>query len=422
MTSRRKLLTHGAALLGTFAVPFSHSRNSPRVVIIGGGFGGASCARELHALDASLSITLIEPNKVYTACPLSNVVLTGSRDIQQQQFSYAALSADNIKVLALSALEVDPIAHTIVLSNGEKLNYDRLIMSPGIEFNWQAIPGYTESAAQIFPHAWKAGAQTLLLRDQLRALPQGGLVVMSVPKSPYRCPPGPYERASLMASYLKQANPRAKILILDAKDSFSKKSLFTSAWGEIYGDMIEWQGESDGATVVGVDVKDRLVHTDFERIKADVANIIPPQRAAKIAKLADVTDESGWCPIHPATFESQRHADIHVIGDAAIANAMPKSAFAANAQAKLCALQVTRLLKNQAPVSSKLINTCYSLVAADYGISVAGVYQPTEKIWAEIEGAGGTSPASASAETRALEAAYAYRWFNNITSQVFGKA
>jgi NADPH-dependent 2,4-dienoyl-CoA reductase/sulfur reductase-like enzyme len=347
-------------------------------------------------------------------------VLTGTRDIKQQQFSYAALSAENIDVVALCALDVDPVAHTIVLGNGEKLSYDRLIMSPGIDLNWQAMPGYSESAAQIFPHAWQAGAQTLLLRDQLQTLPKGGLVVMSVPKSPYRCPPGPYERASLMASYLKQANPRAKILILDAKDSFSKKSLFTSAWQEIYGDMIEWQGESDGATVVGVDVKNRLVDTDFERIKVDVANIIPPQKAAKIAELADVVDNSGWCPIHPATFESQRHADIHVIGDAAIANAMPKSAFAANAQAKLCAFQVTRMLKNQPPVSGKLINTCYSLVAPDYGISVAGVYQPTEKIWAEIEGAGGTSPATASAQTRALEATYAHRWFNNITAQVFG--
>ncbi len=420
MTSRRKLLTHSAALLGAFAAPISHTNERSRIVIIGGGFAGATCARELRGLDPSLSITLVEPKRVYTACPLSNVVLTGTRDIKQQQFSYAALSAENIDVVALCALDVDPVAHTIVLGNGEKLSYDRLIMSPGIDLNWQAMPGYSESAAQIFPHAWQAGAQTLLLRDQLQTLPKGGLVVMSVPKSPYRCPPGPYERASLMASYLKQANPRAKILILDAKDSFSKKSLFTSAWQEIYGDMIEWQGESDGATVVGVDVKNRLVDTDFERIKVDVANIIPPQKAAKIAELADVVDNSGWCPIHPATFESQRHADIHVIGDAAIANAMPKSAFAANAQAKLCAFQVTRMLKNQPPVSGKLINTCYSLVAPDYGISVAGVYQPTEKIWAEIEGAGGTSPATASAQTRALEATYAHRWFNNITAQVFG--
>jgi sulfide dehydrogenase [flavocytochrome c] flavoprotein chain len=418
MISRRNWIRYSGAGVAASFIPTSHASQG-RVVVIGGGFAGASVARELRRLNNALSVSLIEANATYTACPLSNMVVGGHRKISQQQFSYAALGADGVNVIHQPAVDVDPERHLVTLRDGNTLSYEKLILAPGIDLDWQALQGYDETAAELLPHAWKAGAQTTLLRDQLRDMRKGGLVVMSVPKSPYRCPPGPYERASLIAGYLKQNNPRAKVLILDSKDSFSKKPLFMSAWQSLYGDIIEWQGESEGATVTAVNADNRTVSTDFEEVQADVANIIPPQKAGKIAHLAGVTDRSGWCPIEPVTFSSTLQPDIHVIGDAAIANAMPKSAFAANAQAKLCAVQVTRLLNGESPVHGKLINTCYSLVAPDYGISVAGVYQPGEKIWTEIDGAGGVSPADASRETRALEAAYAQRWFDNLTTQVF---
>jgi len=357
MISRRDLIRYSSASVAASLIPHSHASQG-RVVVIGGGFAGASVARELRRLNNALSVSLIEANATYTACPLSNMVIAGHREITQQQFSYAALSADGITVIHHRAMSVDPERRVVELSSGKKLGYDKLILAPGIDLDWQALQGYDETAAELLPHAWKAGAQTTLLRDQLRDMRKGGLVVMSVPKSPYRCPPGPYERASLIAGYLKQNNPRAKVLILDSKDSFSKKPLFMSAWKSLYGDIIEWQGESDGATVTAVNADNRSVSTDFETVQADVANIIPPQRAGKIAHLAGVTDRSGWCPIEPVTFSSALQPDIHVIGDAAIANAMPKSAFAANAQAKLCAVQVTRLLNGESPVSGKLINTC----------------------------------------------------------------
>ncbi len=365
-------------------------------------------------------VTLIEPNKTYTACPFSNLVLSGDRKLTEQQFSYDSLRSLGIDLLPTRAVDVDPAKRQVRTADGGVISYDRLIMAPGIAIDWQALPGYDEQAAGSLPHAWQAGAQTTLLRDMLTSMPDGGLVVISVPEAPYRCPPGPYERASLIASYFKRTKPRAKILILDAQDSFSKKPLFLQGWSKIYGSMIEWQGASDGARVVTVDPSTRRLQTDFDTITADVANVIPPQRAGQIAARAGVADRSGWCPIDPLTFESRLQADIHVIGDAAIANAMPKSAFAANAQARLCAVQVARLLRGERPTATKLINTCYSLISPDYGISVAGVYRPTPDIWSEVEGAGGISDLDAPMTTRRLEADYARQWFANLTNQVFG--
>jgi NADPH-dependent 2,4-dienoyl-CoA reductase/sulfur reductase-like enzyme len=270
------------------------------------------------------------------------------------------------------------------------------------------------------PHAWRAGEQTLLLRRQLEAMPDGGLVVISAPANPFRCPPGPYERASLIAHYLKTKKPKSKLIVLDAKDTFSKQRLFQSAWAELYGGLLEWVSLSKGGKVVSVDPATRTLVTDFTRHKADVANVIPPQKAGRIADVAGVTDRSGWCPIDPATFESRLVPGIHVIGDAAIAGAMPKSAFAANSQAKTCAAVVARLVTGGAPAVPKLINTCYSLVAPDYGISVAGVYVPSGGQLAEVPGSGGVSPGEAPRATRATEAVLAEAWFRTITTEVFG--
>ena len=270
------------------------------------------------------------------------------------------------------------------------------------------------------PHAWKAGPQTVLLRRQLDAMKDGGLVVISAPANPFRCPPGPYERASLIAWYLKTRKPRSKLIVLDAKDTFSKQKLFEKAWAELYPGLIEWVPLSSGGKLVSVDPAALTLSTDFETYKADVANVIPPQRAGHIAELAGVADRSGWCPIDPESFASTLQPNIYVIGDAAIAGAMPKSAFAANAQAKVCAAAVVALLAGTRPQSPKLINTCYSLAAPEYGFSVAGVYHPADGKLADVEGAGGTSPLDAPTETRKEEALLAEAWFRTITAEVFG--
>ena len=294
------------------------------------------------------------------------------------------------------------------------------MLSPGIQIRWGALPGYDEAAAGQMPHAWLAGEQTLLLRKQLEAMPDGELVVISAPANPFRCPPGPYERASLIAHYLKTKKPRSKLLVLDAKDAFSKQRSSrprgpSSTRGCSSGCRSPRAGTSPRSSR-----RRRTLVTDFARHKAAVANVIPPQRAGRIAETAGVADKSGWCPIDPATFESKLVPSIHVIGDSAIAGAMPKSAFAANSQAKTCAAAVARLLTGGAPAVPKLINTCYSLVAPDYGISVAGVYTPTGGQLAEVPGSGGVSPSDAPKASRAMEAVLAEAWFRTITGEVFG--
>ena len=294
------------------------------------------------------------------------------------------------------------------------------MLAPGIDIRWDGLPGYNEAAAERMPHAWKAGDQTLLLRRQLEAMDDGGVVVMSSPANPFRCPPGPYERASLIAHYLKTRKPKSKLIVLDAKDAFSKQRLFQNAWKELYLGLLEWVSLSSGGKVTEVEPASNTLVTDFNRYQAAVANVIPPQKAGRIAELAGVADQTGWCPVDPVTFESKRQTNIHVIGDAAIMGAMPKSAFAANAQAKTCAAVIAALLRGQAPAEQKLINTCYSLVAPGYGISVAGVYRPKDGQLADVENAGGVSPLDAPAATRALEANFADGWFKTITGEVFG--
>jgi NADPH-dependent 2,4-dienoyl-CoA reductase/sulfur reductase-like enzyme len=421
--SRREFLTTAAVAAAAAALrplPALAQGAPPRVVIVGGGFAGASCARALRLTDPKIAVTLVEANATFTACPFSNVVIGGLREMAAQQFTYERVAADGITLARTTATAVDAQARSVTLADGARLTYDRLVLAPGIDIRWGALPGYDEPAAASLPHAWRAGEQTLLLRRQLEAMPDGGLVVISAPANPFRCPPGPYERASLIAHYLKTKKPKSKLIVLDAKDTFSKQRLFQSAWAELYGGLLEWVSLSKGGKVVSVDPATRTLVTDFTRHKADVANVIPPQKAGRIADVAGVTDRSGWCPIDPATFESRLVPGIHVIGDAAIAGAMPKSAFAANSQAKTCAAVVARLVTGGAPAVPKLINTCYSLVAPDYGISVAGVYVPSGGQLAEVPGSGGVSPGEAPRATRATEAVLAEAWFRTITTEVFG--
>ncbi len=418
-TTRRDFLRAAAALSIALPMP-ALAQGAAKIVVIGGGFGGASCARALRQLDPELQVTLVEPNAVFTACPMSNEVIAGDRSLDTQYFTYDKIAADGIVVVAQLATQIDAQAKTIGLADGSALGYDRLILSPGIDLRFDALTGYDEAAAEKMPHAWKAGAQTLLLRKQLEAMEDGGVVAICAPANPFRCPPGPYERASLIAHYLKTTKPRSKLLILDAKDTFSKQRLFQAAWKDLYPGIVEWVSLSQGGAVTSVDPATNTLRTDFATYKVQVANVIPPQRAGRIAQSAGVADKSGWCPIDPVTFEARQVPNIHVIGDACIGGAMPKSAFAANVQAKTCAAAVVALLSGETPVTPKLINTCYSLVAPDYGISVAGVYAPKNGLLADIDGAGGTSPLDASHEVRAREALYAHNWFDTITGEVFG--
>jgi sulfide dehydrogenase [flavocytochrome c] flavoprotein chain len=421
-TTRRQFLKLGAAATASVLGPrrARAQASGPRVVVVGGGFAGASCARALRQADPKIVVTLVEPNATFTACPFSNSVIVGMREISAQQFTYERVAADGITIARTTATAIDAPAKSVTLADGAKLTYDRLVLAPGIDIRWGALPGYDEAASAQMPHAWRAGDQTLLLRRQLETMDDGGLVVIAAPANPFRCPPGPYERASLIAHFLKTKKPKSKLLVLDAKDAFSKQRLFLAAWAELYPGLLEWVPLSKGGNVTSVEPATRTLVTDFGKHQAKVANVIPPQKAGRIAEAAGVTDRSGWCPIDPVTFESKLQPGIHVIGDAAIAGAMPKSAFAANSQAKVCAAAVAALVGGGTPSNPKLINTCYSLVAPDYGISVAGVYQPTNGQLADVPGAGGVSPSDAPREARKAEAVLAEAWFRTITGEVFG--
>ena len=419
MATRRGFLKlAGAAGLAAPAV--ASAQGAGRVVVVGGGFGGATAARTLKRLQPGLSVTLVEPNPVYTSCPFSNSVLAGLREMPQQQFGYDAVKAAGVTVAPTSATAVDAAGRSVTLADGTKLAWDRLVLSPGIDFDWGAIPGYDEAAAEKMPHAWKAGAQTVLLRQQLMAMKDGGLVVMSAPANPFRCPPGPYERASLIAYWMNIWKPKSKLLLLDSKDAFSKQRLFQNGWDQLYPGAIEWVPLSKGGKVTSVDPATLTLVTEFGSHKADVANVIPPQKAGAIAAKAGVADRTGWCPVEPVAFESTLQPGIHVLGDAAIMGAMPKSAFAANAQAKVCAAAIVELLAGRPPQQPLLINTCYSLLAADYGISIAGVYRPDKGLLAEVPGAGGVSALNAVGGLRGQEALYASSWFRTITAETFG--
>jgi len=418
--TRRNAVLGITAAAATLARPsISRARSAGLVVVVGGGFGGAACARALKRANASLDVTLIDANRVFTACPFSNEVIAGLRDIQLQQFSYDKLAANGVFVVSETATKIDPQQQSVTVEDSTSFFYDRLVLSPGIDFHVEALPGYDAAASEKMPHAWKAGAQTLLLRRQLEAMDDGGTVAIAIPANPSRCPPAPYERASLIAHYLKTKKPRSKVLVLDAKDNFSQQRLFEKAWKELYGDMIERIALSQGGRVTSVDAPTKTIVTEFGNYTPDVANVIPPQRAGHLAQIAGAADATGWCPIDPVTFESKLAPKIHVIGDACLGGGIPKSASAASAQGKACAAAIVSLLAGRAPEAPRLTGVCYTTVAPGYGFSLAGNYQPRGDIFAEVEG-GATSPVDAPRELRAREATEAERWFQTITADTFG--
>ena len=419
---KRRHLLGAAAAAASAAAPWGRAQGGAgRVVVVGGGFAGAGCARALKKFDARIAVTLVEPNAVFQACPMSNAVIAGLRDIERQRFTYRHLQAAGIALAPLAAMGVDASARRVTLSDGSRLDYDRLVLAPGIDIRWDALPGYDRAAAQQMPHAWQAGEQTLLLRRQLQQMQDGGLVVISAPPGPSRCPPAPYERASLIAWYLKTHKPRSKVLVLDAKDVFPKQRLFESAWKDLYPGLIERVPLSGGGAVVAVEPDTRTLITDFDRYRAAVASVMAPQKAGRIAAAAGVADASGWCPIDALTFESRLQPAVHVIGDAAIAGAMPKSAFGAHAQALACAQALAALLQGEPVQPAVLINACFSLVAPDYGISVSGVYRVQDGDIVESGGSPQTGPPDAPRAERTAEAERAEAVFRALTGETFDR-
>ena len=281
---------------------------SARVIIVGGGFGGATCAKYLNMFDPTLSVTLIEPSKRFKTCPFSNAVLSGIQDIESISHGYQAHEKRGINVVHDKVTQIDASSKTVTLSGGEKLAYDKLVLSPGIDFKWDMVEGMQASDANIIPHAWQGGPQTTLLRNQLVSMKNGGTVIIAPPVNPFRCPPGPYERVSLIAHYLKQHKPKSKILVLDAKSKFSKQPLFMQGWNKLYPGMVEWVSADKGGRIDEVDVKNNIIHTEAgDKHKADVINLIPPQKAGVIANTAGLTNSDGWCPVDQRTFESKTH-------------------------------------------------------------------------------------------------------------------
>jgi sulfide dehydrogenase [flavocytochrome c] flavoprotein subunit len=408
----------GAAL--SFFHGASAREQGAHIVVIGGGFGGATCAKYLTLWGSGLKVTIVEPDKQYLTCPFSNYVLAGFRSVRSITQTYDGLRKRGVQVIHDYATAIDPVSRKVTLKHGKPLAYDRLVVSPGVDIKWGAIKNYTDVAAVAMPHAWKAGPQTTLLRKQLVSMKNGGTLVIVAPPNPFRCPPGPYERASVIAHYFKRAKPKSKIVILDTKDAFSKQSLFVEGWRKLYGNMIEWVPGSKGGMVTAVNTKKMTVETEIGvSHKGDVINVISPQMAGRIAIASGLANDQGWCPINPVTFESAKHKYIYVIGDAAIAGAMPKSGFAANSQAKTVAAAIIADMAGRAPSEPTYVNTCYSLLSPDYGISVAGVYRAGPNGITEIPGSGGVSPKEMDEAFRAEEARYTFGWYTNITADIW---
>ena len=392
---------------------------SARVVVVGGGFGGATCAKYVKMMAPNVDVTLVERDRAYYTCPFSNLVLGGVKQLPDIEHNYETLASKyGINVVHANATNVSD--SSVTLADGSKLDFDRAVVAPGIDFRPEQVEGYQLSDAEIIPHSWKAGEQTSLLRRQIESMPDDGVVLICPPANPFRCPPGPYERASMIAHYLKNNKPRAKIVILDQKDKFSKQGLFQQGWDLHYGDMIEWRGSGAGGAPLAVDARGKRIDTDFGWESGDVVNFIPAQYAGKIARDSGLTNDAGWCPVNQKTFASDLVDNVHVIGDACIAGKMPKSGFSANSQAKITAAAIVAELNGEDPLSPSFANTCYSLVTPDYGISVAAVYKlGDDNTIVSVAGAGGVSPSDAGVKDRALEAVYAQGWYDAITQDMF---
>ena len=417
LKSRRKFIQQ--VLTGTAAIGLAPRLGKAgnvkgRVVVVGGGFGGATAAKYIRMWDPDIEVTLIEKSNTFVSCPLSNRVISGVWDITKVSRDYTNLGDRyGVNVVQDMVVDVDPVLKKVILQSGnKKINYDKLIVAPGVDFSYQDLPGLgTPSARQLAPHAWKAGQETILLRKQIEDMPDGGVVAISIPLSPYRCPPGPYERACQIAYYLKEKKPRSKLIILDANENIqSKKALFAKAWSDRYSGIIDYIPLTG---LVDVDTRSMTLKLDFEDLGANVINVIPPQEAGWVAKKIGLVSKGGkWCEVDFLTYESKIVPNIHVIGDSVLASPkMPKSGHMANQHAKVCAAAICDLIDGRTPNPQPMLsNTCYSFVGARDVIHVAAVYayDRSKRTMAIIPGASGTS------EANEMESVYAEAWAENI--------
>ena len=420
LTRRNFTAVAGASLATSLFAPAAFGQAKPRLVVIGGGPGGATVARYVAKdSNGAVDVTLIEPQKTFTTCFFSNIYVGGFRDLKSLTHTYDNVAKAGVKVVHAAATAIDRDKKTVTLSDGGTVPYDRLVIAPGIDLKYDSVPGYSEAAAEIMPHAWKAGPQTELLVKKLNALNDGDLIVMVAPPNPYRCPPGPYERASMFAHVLKtKGHKKSKIIIVDPKPAFSKQAVFMEGWEKHYPGVIEWQEPKVHGGIKGVDPKTGEVKTDLADYKAALANVIPAQSAGKIAIDAGLTDKSGFCPIHPESMKSTVDANIFVVGDASIAGDMPKSAFSANSQAKVAAMTVRAELTQSRAFPARYSNTCWSLIAPDDDIKVGASYEPGDgKIKA---GAGFVSQKGEPADLRKANYKESVDWYNGIIADTFG--
>jgi len=414
--SGRRRFLHAAALgLLAHALPARSAQSAARVVLIGGGFAGGACALSLRKLDPLLDVTLIDPESDYVTGPMSNAVLAGWRTLESITLSRAGIERAGVRVVRDRATSIDATARRVRLQGGNYLAYDRLVVAPGIRFLWGTPEGYDESAAWRMPHAWTAGAQTVLLARQLHAMEDGGVVAIGVPSGLIRCPPGPFERATLIAAWLTRNKRRAKVLIFDANNRFPRQDQFQAAWQELYPGMIEWLPSTDGGTVERVDADKLTLYTSRGAQRVAVANIIPPQAAGSLALDAGLAHEHGWCPVDARTFESTLLHHVHVIGDAAAAGAMPKSASAAHSQALQCAAAVVAALREREIPVAELDSVCYSFLAKDRALAIHGRFSVEA---GEIRAA--ELPLPARRPSAQEEAQLAAKWYRAALADSFG--
>jgi NADPH-dependent 2,4-dienoyl-CoA reductase/sulfur reductase-like enzyme len=421
--SRRKFIAGATVAAGasTLAAPAVLGQAKPRVVVIGGGPGGATAARYI-AKDSkgAIDVTLVEPSKQFVTCFHSNVYLGGFRSLESITHTYDKLaSVHGIKLAHVAAANIDRDKKTVALADGSSVGYDRLVVSPGIDLKYDSVPGWGQEHEEVMPHAWKAGKQTQILKARLEAVPDGGVIVMIAPNNPYRCPPGPYERVSMMAHVLeKMGRKNNKIVIIDPKETFSKQALFQEGWDKNYPGVVEWLGPKIHEGVKSVDPKTNTVVTGFETYKnAALVNVIPAQMAGKIARDAGLANASGFCPIDPASMRSANDPNIYVVGDACIPGDMPKSAFSANSQAKVAALMVRGELTGAPTFPARYSNTCWSMLDTDDTVKVGGRYEAKDGKIAAVETF--VSKTGETADLRKQTQVENLGWYAGITADMF---
>ena len=419
--NRRLFLGTGAAAALSLSAPslLADGHGKPRVIVVGGGAGGATAARYI-AKDSkgAIDVTLIEPSRTYFTCFFSNLYLGGVKEIDDLGHNYGTLAAEyGINVVHDWAIDVDRDAKTVSLAGGATLPYDKLILSPGIDFVDGAVEGWDLSAQNAMPHAYKGGSQTELLKAKIAAMPEGGTFAMVAPPNPFRCPPGPYERVSMIAHSLKASNPTAKIIVADPKEKFSKMALFQEGWADHYDGMIDWIGADFGGGDVSVDPTAMTVTIDGEVTQVDACNVIPAMKAGRIAQMAGVTD-GNWAPVNAADMSTKVDADVYVLGDASSQGDMPKSGFSANSQAKVCANAVRGALTGSKVFPAKFSNTCWSLIDTNDGVKVGATYEATDEKIAKVDGF--ISATGESADVRRATYEESEGWYSGITADMFG--